>query len=730
MLGNLLTLLFPVILGLPFFWRIIQPKFWIERLALSFLVGVILSSVALVIWGLVDFPYYESPLLFTYIVWVLITIGLVLYSNNQLADNNDRQKIHWVTQLFIGLTVLNLATATIHTMAVPISNWDVLAFWLPKASAIFPPHTLKALATTVYPDYPPLWPLNMFLVRMFAPSANAVKILPIVYTLAMLIIVYGYLKAYSSPFTAAVTTWVISGIPYLFNDYGLFDLMAHIPFMVFTVTSTVMMARYISHSRDTSSWLLAMVFSGATSLTRPEGFQHALIITSVITSVSFLRREWSRCVFGWMITLLPYIGWQLIVKIVFHHPGTYVLDDHRLLESLQIVNVVTVMKYGLREIFNPFIFGPSMIAVVILFANWKNWRKTLPFFGVFVLDVLAIMLTYLIMPATNNQPLSWWLQTGFKRLSLHFVPLLYIGTALGAADILLNRSTLILSPSTENSWSIKFEKLIQEDNNLVGSRLQGYGERMVYISLAGLLTIIAAYTYVGEYTPHTLDLVDVHPSNISNLYQPISYGFDNNTWWKDQSRGSSSALMTHPNKSGLAVASFDMLNIGFRKQNDSNLQFRNDNIYGRFSNFTATVGLVNTTAGSVRFLVLADGKVLAATDRLTGTDTLVRLTVSIPPYTRLVELAVDPIDDNNSDHAVWFDPRLLRTDASWLVALCLLIGAILMAVRGVTGYIFVLNWKQHYIRIDSSGGIALMLLAGVLIQQADALFARVLPLWF
>lgn len=68
-----------------------------------------------------------------------------------------------------------------------------------------------------------------------------------------------------------------------------------------------------------------------------------------------------------------------------------------------------------------------------------------------------------------------------------------------------------------------------------------------------------------------------------------------------------------------------------------------------------SIGYCAASGGSVSFRVLVDGKVLFESD---PDVVVVPIRVDIPPQSQSLELAIDPLQNNVSDHSFWLYPRL------------------------------------------------------------------------
>jgi len=591
--------------------------------------------------------------------------------------------------LFLILTAVNVYVGAKVAFNTPISVWDVVIFWLPKAEALRPPGTLRALAQTVYPDYPPLWPLHIGLTRSIAADPSIVKLLPAFYLIAFLGLVYGFLSKHTNAFTAAVALWLISGLPYMYFFYGLMDLLAEVPSMAFVGAGSVLLARFYFTREWRDAWA-SLVPASIVILIRPEGFQFAFIVALLLGARAWRNRQWIIASMSAVVPLAVYVAWHLVVRFCFRHAATYQMNASLLTVGAVISAIGHILRYECHELLNPFIFGPTLLEIIAILVAWRSWRAWGLLAGIFFGSMALISMTYAILPSTG-MPLDWWLETGFKRMTLHYVPLLVIAAALGAHAV--------------------YRRRLMEPNSAPRDRSVGWRSAMGYMLLSIMLIAAAGY-YSGLFRPTYIDLSRVMPNGESNLYTHVSYGYEKG-WWQAQNPGSVNTIMTAPQSGMTGGVLYDLTNLGYRGSNDG--------IYDRFVRFKAKVGIVETTGGSVRFLVIADGRQIASIPRvLTGKDGFIPIAARLPLSTHWLELAVDPVGVNNwSDQAVWVEPRLKRGDSGLLVAGVLLLGAGSAALSALV--IGRERWSRMMSRLIGLRPVLVTLLVASLIMQADAI---------
>jgi hypothetical protein len=650
-------------------------------------------GAALIPTGLLGIAFQPAIL----IGWLLVGWGAMWWVRRQSPRSTHRPtavvrpaRVNFWFCLFASLTAANVITAGVIAFHVPVGVWDVQQFWMPKAELLSPPGTLRSLAASTYPDYPPLWPVHIALTRLIAVTPATAKLLPVTYLAAFLAVVFAYLTERTNRITAVAAVWVISGIPYLHYAYGLSDLLAEVPIMCLVGAATISAARYYA-SRATHEAIAALVFASTVVLIRPEGFQFALVVGFLLAPCAWYHRHRGLAIVSLMVPTAVFAAWQSVVRFSFGRGSTYrptaIHWDGELLRVLG-----RVLRYAGGELSHPYLFGPTLIGFALLVVGFRSWRRWGLFAVVLAASVGMICATYVVLPFTNGQPLEWWLQTGFKRMLLHFVPLLTIASAVATHAMTESERSPVDVRRSSPSWRTAI----------------GY-------SLAALILIGAAVHTSGWLRSRSLHLTSLSPNGQRNLYAAVTYGNEKG-WWQPQTPGSVDAIMTCPADNISSVVSYDLNNLGVRGGSES--------VFDRFVRFETRVGVVATEVGQVRFLVYADDHEVAATGPMTGRSGTAVLSAKLPPWTRVLRLVVDPMGSGNSDHAVWFEPTLQRAGSGPLVAVILLVAA--CAAVGSALASTGVRWAEMPARLCGSRPILIALLAAGLILQLDAIANRLL----
>lgn len=679
-LRDVLALGFPLLVGGPLVLALAPAQGWMTRFGLAFLFGGAATGVVLTAVGIVGVPMRGELLAVLLLAW-LVGWGIVL--RHRLVGLRPAWPLvmNPVVALLLGLTLINVATAGRQGLTTPIGISDVLSIWLPKVARLAGTHSLLALNHTTFPDYPPLWPLHLFLTRDLAGHANTVRLLPALYLTSLLAVTFGYLASRTTPWLAAATVWVVSGIPYLWFPYGVNDLMAEVPFTAFLVASAICLVRYLEEDEARQLAGAVLLATGA-ALTRPEGIEHAVLLGVLAGVVAVKRRRPPALIAAPVVVpLVAYVAWDLAIKLAPHGARGYGVDPRRLLGVITPDALITIASYAVRWLANPYVFGPTVIAVCLCVAGYRSWRRTWPWLTIFALDLAAIGLTYLIAPASNDQPLTWWLITGFKRMLLHIVPLLFIAAAVAIAGG--------LQPSNPDppppAWR------------------PGRARRWGRAILPALGLGAAAVLTVGVAAPGTVRVADLVPNGVVGIVPPLGFGRLTSAGWVDGPGADSVLLRVQTPVRGSVT--YDLNNLGERAS-------PNEEVVGRFSGLDATAGALTSGAGS-RLQVTANGRALGSASLASGPTSF---EVNIPADARTLSLIAEPGLDGSSVQSIWVHAALHRGGAWPLVAALLLLAAMVAAVPAL---------RKENLTLPLSG----LLLAALTVQQLDVLSNEAVPLW-
>src|SRR5207253_3119927 len=123
----------------------------------------------------------------------------------------------------------------------------------------------------------------------------------------------------------------------------------------------------------------AVALATAAALLRPEGIQHAALIGILAAVISWKRAKWKPVIAAAaVVPVLAYAGWDIAIRLAPHGARGYAVDPSRLLVVITPGAFVTMVQYAVHWLANPFVFGPTLIAVALCIAGYRSWRATWP----------------------------------------------------------------------------------------------------------------------------------------------------------------------------------------------------------------------------------------------------------------------------------------------------------------------------------------------------------------
>jgi hypothetical protein len=658
MVRLLVALALPCAVGLPFTLWLDR---WPVRLAASFLCGIVAITAGLISVGVLGLGYGAAGLAALGVVWAVAAGFTLLRTRPAVAFAVSWPRAPWPAWLMAALTALNVASAAGYAFKTPIADTDVVQFWLPKAVALGT-SGFYALAHSVYPDYPPLWPMHLLIA---GAGGTWIKLLPTAYLVATLVLVFDFVRRRAGPTIGATSAFAVSAVPYVWLPYGVNDLMSQVPTMAFVLGSTVMLAEYVDRPHAARAALAAIFAIGAT-WTRPEGFLHAFVVMALLAIVAVRSRRWREVVLPATGVVLAFVAWRFIVRYQFDYAGGLQLDFSALTPAALLSSLRDTTLYAATNLGNPYLFGPFLIATALIALGARFFRSFWVVATVLFANLVIIVATEAWIPTTSvGEPLIWWLTTGFKRLVMDVIPLLYICAALATAGLLR-------------------EGLAQRRRSAAS---------VAAVAAAIAVIAVAAYAEYRVGGPTSYDLSDMGPAHVSGSSATVEYP--------------APGVMSITTTGDTETITYYLLSTGRRLP-------PLDNITGTFTRFTSSVS-ASGGGGSEHFVLSADGRQLAQTTASPGQGT-VGLDADVPAGTRLLDLSVQPAQ-STAETATWTHPTLERFTVWWVVEVLLLLAVAAMTAAVLTS------------RVGLAGAAVAILLGAAAIQQLEATAAIALPGW-
>lgn len=379
------------------------------------------------------------------VILIMVLLSIKSKSNlnvfQDLVFRKEQVDIWIVIILLLGVGYAILAAGS------GFQETDSIILWGVKASGIMSEGLQGVIShgtnTTAYPLHIPVY-LSMIR-ENFGDYLPAGKLIFPIYYLSLLLVSYDLLKTKTSIGVAGLGTLVLATMP-LISRHAMIGY-ANLTITYYLVTGVILLNKVINDNKDNLSILTGLFFAFVI-WTRPEGLWfsaaiYILIFTRLLTIDN--PNKWRE---GLLIVTPPLLltGIWIITKNQF-----YILVDpvegniNSLMRNISegafhVKGLSRIVGYFLK---NLFVFtswgtiGIGIVAAILLTSiskpktrqdNWFIW-------SVSIISILVVIGMYYVISYDNTAELEWWLTSGFNRMIMPGVVLLWLGivNALSAA---------------------------------------------------------------------------------------------------------------------------------------------------------------------------------------------------------------------------------------------------------------------------------------------------------
>lgn len=395
---------------------------WVS-LAMAALAGI---GVPLVPW--VGVPAVMGPpLVMRWVAWRRGGGGVRGAPKGQGDRSRD---MRWLVLLAIVGIVWGIVAvrATIKPLSVG-DAWSTYGF---KAKAIFVERSISELVLrAVEPaNYPLAVPLQEVWISWMAGAWNdwAVKLLYPGYLLAMILLVYGFLKEYVAPWIAMAGGLFVESLPLVLQHAQ--EGYADLPFAYLVVASSVALSRYAVLSEDAYLIVGGLCTAGAI-WTREDGgviFGTQTVLLVVFTVRRFGFRFWSL-----RHTLLLYGAFPIMVwGVWFLTKLALGLSSNLTVYAGDLSFIVRLKSTIVAYLLALYVYGNWLILwVLVPFTISYLGRRSLKWDSLFLLWPVAIYLGFVAVVSIGTELFQFVnANTVLSRLILHVAPLAALWVAL------------------------------------------------------------------------------------------------------------------------------------------------------------------------------------------------------------------------------------------------------------------------------------------------------------
>ncbi len=417
-------------------------NYW-ERFGLAYGLGLAIFTFGTFLSSFLGAPFNK----YTLLVVFLVLLGTIWAIKRKKRIGLDF-KISWnkptIAVLVLGIIILIVGLSSLFESVVrPLYTWDALAIWGTKAKAIFSLESIQAVKDYgAKPYYPLNIPIAMAIFYHFGESFVE-SIFPF-YFIAMLAVFYGSLKRCGCGYLGLIGTLMLAVTPFVFFHSTI--AYANLPMAFYYMASVIYLYQFFK-SNNRAFLMLSSVLLGIGCWTRPDGLIWVFPSLVVLAVYSLRRKQWLVPIF-YLVPILGFsLPWSIFAKYIIDASSPYLasaLESIKQFFTLDIntAYVVDILRYFYQQVFmkeNWLVVGGVLgwgyiwllfFSVLILYCT--KLRKYSYLLALIGLDVFTLFFIYYASGFDGR--LSWFLETGFNRITLHFFPLLLYQTILLISD--------------------------------------------------------------------------------------------------------------------------------------------------------------------------------------------------------------------------------------------------------------------------------------------------------
>lgn len=388
-------------------------------------------SAYIILLQLLIFSQVYRPLIIT--EHLLILALLCWQSKSQLRAINIKSYFSITTlKKFLPLIFLLIASIPLclRASALPHGGWDAWTVWNFKAKMIFLgqenwTNIFNPLLWRSSPHYPLLLPLvNVWnWIGAATPTKNGPILTGIIFTFIYVGLCFSALKNIIPNLLRYLYALTLLTLP-IFLTYA---TSQYCDLVLGFYLSASLICLWQAREKNCGSFsLLAGLFCGMLSFTKPEGHVAALLILCCAIPYLFLKNQniqkkkmISPFFLGAALTYLP-----ALIYYIFIAPKNITIANGLLTatDMTGLLRIKTILKFYLLELSQIKWQGLWLLSFVILIAhNKKSSQPDFIIFPIFLFCYQAIIIAYYFI--NTHFELSWWLGVTLSRILCSLLPL-------------------------------------------------------------------------------------------------------------------------------------------------------------------------------------------------------------------------------------------------------------------------------------------------------------------
>lgn len=415
------------------FWR--KDFSNIEKLALSFCLGIGETSIIMFLIGVVNIPLTANNILISLIIFCFLLFLLsIIFTGNIFRFKRPKiGKIYIYEWPFILLIIFLAVWVFIQTVSWPPFAWDTLALYDFRAKVIAEKFSLAQEFFTSQPNvtaYNYVYPFSTSLMHalIYIGGGSNPQFLYSLYYVSLILLMYSLLRRILPRFPSLVMTAVLGSTPEILFPSTI--AYPNIPYALYFAFSTLYFWEWIRHRKIGFLVVSALLLGISVWIRNSEPFW---AVNLFFISIFLL---WKRKILYLILYLALFLPlrqlWPTYQQYVFSQQSDIFFSPPQAfyLDLLKIPEVIFfVLKY--------FIQDWVVYLFVLFFSVLFVWRKEKKYklLIIWLLGYVALSVAGTYYFAVS---FDWWNQVGgsAKRVSVFFAPLIIYAISLFLMELL------------------------------------------------------------------------------------------------------------------------------------------------------------------------------------------------------------------------------------------------------------------------------------------------------
>ena len=378
---------------------------------------------------------------------VLVLIILISFLRKQLSLDQikDLFRHDLISDPWLILIILFGGVMVFIAIGSGFHQTDSFVLWGPKAIGLIVEGlggvVTRGTNTTTYPLHIPF--LLAMLMDAFGNSLPIAKVIFPIFYLSTLLIGYEFLKSRIEGFFAGLSIIVFATIPEVVG-HAIIGY-ANLPLTYYLLGAVILLAIATKEAPLNSGRLvliMAGLFLALATWTRPEGFYlvAGILLIWILSSLSSKKYRVMDLIWPTLLPIFLVIFWK-ITSVRFYFGSSDIESTFStfltglLNGKFELKNIYVIGNYLKTEFLNFQswgVLGVSLILAVLLLLLRRIvvTREALQIVLVSISQILIICGIYFILPYGKQPDIDWWIRTGFNRMLLPGISILWVGLSI------------------------------------------------------------------------------------------------------------------------------------------------------------------------------------------------------------------------------------------------------------------------------------------------------------